>query len=150
MEFPRIFNANLRLIWAKCYLRNRWLHCIQTWYDNLFRTTDWYSAIIIFHGANSLSNTFITACRGNVLAKKPPQKQTISATQMCLAWPTDCRYLSSHSIFKTMINSIPQYIISEFSACTLLYQIYHCAPLCTMYFWEFISKIALWEYCRDT
>ena len=48
MEFPRIFNANLRL-------RNRWLHYIQTWWDNLLHATDWVSAIIIFHGPNSLS-----------------------------------------------------------------------------------------------
>ena len=27
-EFPMIFNADLRLIWAKCYLRNHWPHCI--------------------------------------------------------------------------------------------------------------------------
>ena len=54
MGFPRIFNVNLRLIWAKCYLRNGWLHCIQTWCANLLPTTDWSSAIIIFHGPNSL------------------------------------------------------------------------------------------------
>ena len=36
---------------AKSYC---WLHCIQTWYDNLFHTTDLYSAIIIFYGPNSL------------------------------------------------------------------------------------------------
>ena len=54
MDFPRIFNANLRLIWAKCYLKNRWLHCIQTCIVNILHTTDYYSAIIIFHGLNSL------------------------------------------------------------------------------------------------
>ena len=42
MEFSRIFNANLRLIWANCYLSNRWLHCIQTWWDNLSHTNDWF------------------------------------------------------------------------------------------------------------
>ena len=54
MEFPRIFNVNLRLIWAKCYLKNRRLHWIQAWFANLLLNTDWFSAIIIFHGPNSL------------------------------------------------------------------------------------------------
>ena len=61
MEFPRIFNANLRLIWAKCYLRNRWLHCIQTWYGNLFHTIGYYSAIIIFI-ARVLLRIMFTLC----------------------------------------------------------------------------------------
>ena len=33
VEFPRVFNADLGLNWAKFYLRNRWLYCrpIQTY-----------------------------------------------------------------------------------------------------------------------
>ena len=54
MEFPRIFDVNLRLIWARCYLRNRWLRWIQTWCGNFSLTTDWFSAMIIFHGPNHL------------------------------------------------------------------------------------------------
>ena len=53
MDFPRIFNVNLRLIWPKCYLRNCWLHCIHTWCVNLFLTTDWFSAIMIFYDPNA-------------------------------------------------------------------------------------------------
>ena len=55
VEFPRLFNVNLRLIWAMCYLRNIWLHWIQTWCANLSLTTDLFYAIIIFHGPNSSS-----------------------------------------------------------------------------------------------
>ena len=55
MKFPRIFNVDLRLIWAKCNFRNRWLHWIQTWCVNLLLNTDRFSAIIIFHGPNSSS-----------------------------------------------------------------------------------------------
>ena len=40
MGYPRIFNANLRLILVLCYHRNRWLHCIQILYDNLFHATN--------------------------------------------------------------------------------------------------------------
>ena len=63
MELPRIFNVNLRLTWAKqrapkCYLRNRWSHCIQTRCANLLFTMNWFSAIIILHGPNSLSFRF--------------------------------------------------------------------------------------------
>ena len=39
MEFPIIFNANLRLISAKRYLRSRWSHSIQTWYETIFHNT---------------------------------------------------------------------------------------------------------------
>ena len=35
MEFPRIFNVNLRLIRPICYLSNHCWHCIQTWWDKL-------------------------------------------------------------------------------------------------------------------
>ena len=48
------FLAFSKLIWPKCYPRNRWLQCLQTWRDNLLHTTDWFSAIIIFHVPNSL------------------------------------------------------------------------------------------------
>mgnify|MGYP001797828120 CR=1 FL=1 len=50
MEFPTIFNANLRLIWAECFLRNSLSHCIQVSCDNLLYATDWFSAILVFHG----------------------------------------------------------------------------------------------------
>ena len=58
IEFLGIFNAILRLIWAKCYLKNRWLNCIQTWRDKLLHAADWFSAIIIFHGPNSLTTSY--------------------------------------------------------------------------------------------
>ena len=49
MEFSRIFDANLRLIWAKCYLCSHWLHCFRTKCDSFLHTIDWFSEIIIFH-----------------------------------------------------------------------------------------------------
>ena len=54
MKFPRILNANPRLIWARCYLGNHLLHCIHSWWDNLSHTTGWFSAITSFHGSISL------------------------------------------------------------------------------------------------
>ena len=57
MEFPSIFNAKLRLIWAECYICNCWVLWIQTWWDNSLHNTDWFRAIIIFHGPNSLSHS---------------------------------------------------------------------------------------------
>ena len=55
MEFLRIFNVNLRLTWAKCYLTDRCKYSIQNWGANLLLTTNWLSAAIIFHGPNFLT-----------------------------------------------------------------------------------------------
>ena len=55
IESPSIFNAKLKSIRAKRYLCNRWLLLIQTWWYSSLYTTDWFSALIIFHGPNFLT-----------------------------------------------------------------------------------------------
>ena len=59
MDFLEGLNANLSLSLAKYYLTNRSFQplvavYLQTRWDNLLHTTDWFSAIIIFYGKNSL------------------------------------------------------------------------------------------------
>ena len=38
-SFPKTYNAKQRLIWAKCYLSNRWVHCSQTMWASLLCAT---------------------------------------------------------------------------------------------------------------